>query len=134
MRNQKGPAKTYIYRAPLIYAGLFYLILLAWTVFSVSIMGAKGWVNWLQLFMVAFIFVMTWYFSWDILQGRNKRGWEVRVDELQEGRQDPFHKDSHRGGSLPAPRIHPVSAGAGKGLPFRRPQKQGPSGGPFRHP
>jgi hypothetical protein len=26
-------------------------------------MGAKGWVNWLQLFMVAFVFVMTWFFS-----------------------------------------------------------------------
>jgi hypothetical protein len=26
-------------------------------------MGAKGWINWFQLFMVAFIFVMTWYFS-----------------------------------------------------------------------
>jgi hypothetical protein len=26
-------------------------------------MGAKGWINWAQLFMVAFIFVMTWYFS-----------------------------------------------------------------------
>jgi hypothetical protein len=29
-------------------------------------MGVKGWVNWLQLFMVAFIFVMTWYFSMGI--------------------------------------------------------------------
>ena len=63
MKNQKGPARTYIYRAPLIYVALFYLILLGWTVFSVSIMGAKGWVNWGQLFMVAFVFVMTWYFS-----------------------------------------------------------------------
>ncbi len=63
MRDHADPARTYIYRAPLIYAGLFYLILLAWTVFCVSIMGAKGWINWVQLFMVAFIFVMTWYFS-----------------------------------------------------------------------
>ena len=55
--------KTYTYRAPLIYVALFYLILLGWTAFSVSIMGAKGWINWVQLFMVAFIFVMTWYFS-----------------------------------------------------------------------
>jgi hypothetical protein len=29
-------------------------------------MGTKGWVNWFQLFMVAFIFVMTWYFSMGI--------------------------------------------------------------------
>ena len=63
MRDHADPARTYIYRAPLIYAGLFYLILLAWTVFCVSIMGSKGWINWVQLFMVAFIFVMTWYFS-----------------------------------------------------------------------
>jgi hypothetical protein len=57
------PTKTYTYRAPLIYVALFYLLLLAWTVFCVSIMGAKGWINWFQFFMVAFIFVMTWYFS-----------------------------------------------------------------------
>jgi len=63
MRNHADPARTYIYRAPTIYVALFYLILLAWTVISVFIMGAKGWINWTQLFMVAFIFVMTWYFS-----------------------------------------------------------------------
>jgi hypothetical protein len=63
MRNHASSAKTFVYRAPLIYVGLFYLILLGWTVFSVSIMGAKGWIDWFQLFMVAFIFVMTWYFS-----------------------------------------------------------------------
>ena len=63
IKNSSDSTKTYVYRAPLIYVALFYLILLAWTVFSVSIMGAKGWINWLQLFMVAFIFVMTWYFS-----------------------------------------------------------------------
>jgi len=63
MRNHADPARTYVYKAPLIYVGLFYLVLLAWTVISVFIMGAKGWINWFQLFMVAFIFVMTWYFS-----------------------------------------------------------------------
>jgi len=62
-KNSLDSTKTYIYRAPLIYVALFYLILLGWTAFSVSIMGAKGWINWVQLFMVAFIFVMTWYFS-----------------------------------------------------------------------
>ena len=63
IKNSSDSTKTYVYRAPLIYVALFYLILLAWTVFSVSIMGAKGWINWLQLFMVVFIFVMTWFFS-----------------------------------------------------------------------
>ena len=65
---QKSPdwTKTYTYRAPTIYVAFFYLVLLVWTAISVSIMGVKGWVNWLQLFMVAFIFVMTWYFSMGI--------------------------------------------------------------------
>jgi hypothetical protein len=63
IKNSPDPTKTFVYRAPTIYVALFYLVLLGWTVFSVSIMGAKGWVNWLQLFMVAFVFVMTWFFS-----------------------------------------------------------------------
>jgi hypothetical protein len=63
LKKSPDSTKTYTYRAPTIYVALFYLTLLAWTVICVSIMGAKGWVNWLQLFMVAFIFVMTWYFS-----------------------------------------------------------------------
>jgi len=59
-------AKTYVYRAPTIFMALFYLSLLAWTVLSVLYMGTKGWVSWFQLFMVTFIFVMTWYFSMGI--------------------------------------------------------------------
>ena len=47
----------------MVFVALFYLSLLAWTVLSVFYMGTKGWVNWFQLFMVAFILVMTWYFS-----------------------------------------------------------------------
>ena len=50
----------------MIYVVLFYLLLVAWTVISVLYMGTKGWVNWFQLFMVAFIFIMTWYFSFGI--------------------------------------------------------------------
>jgi hypothetical protein len=73
---QKSPdsTKTYIYQAPTIYVALFYLVLLGWTVFSVSIMGAKGWINWIQLFMVAFIFFMTWYFSLGI-------SYKVKINE-----------------------------------------------------
>ena len=74
LKNSPDSTKTFVYRAPLIYAGLFYLILLAWTVLCVSIMGAKGWINWLQLFMVAFIFVMTWYFSLGI-------SYKVEIDD-----------------------------------------------------
>jgi hypothetical protein len=62
---QKSPdsTKTFVYRAPTIYVSLFYLLLVAWTVISILFMGTKGWINWTQLFMVAFILVMTWYFS-----------------------------------------------------------------------
>ncbi len=63
MRDHGDPTRTYIYQAPTIYVALFYLLLLAWTAISVLYIGTKGWVNWFQLFMVAFILVMTWYFS-----------------------------------------------------------------------
>jgi hypothetical protein len=66
MKNHAGSVKTYIYQAPTIYVTLFYLILFAWTVVSVYLIGGKGWVNWFQFFMVAFVFVMTWYFSMGI--------------------------------------------------------------------
>jgi hypothetical protein len=63
MRDHGYPARTYTYQAPTIYVALFYLLLVAWTVISVLYLGSKGWISWIQLFMVAFIFVMTWYFS-----------------------------------------------------------------------
>ena len=63
MRSHTGPPRTYTYRAPTIYVSIFYLLLVAWTVIAILFMGTKGWINWTQLFMVAFILVMTWYFS-----------------------------------------------------------------------
>lgn len=66
MKNHTESVKTYTYEAPTIYVTLFYLILFAWTVVSVYLMGGKGWVSWFQFFMVAFVFVMTWYFSMGI--------------------------------------------------------------------
>ena len=63
MKDSSDSTRTFVYQAPTIYVALFYLLLVAWTVISVFIMGAKGWINWFQLFMVAFILVMTWYFS-----------------------------------------------------------------------
>jgi hypothetical protein len=74
IKNSIDSTKTYVYQAPTIYVALFYLVLLGWTVFSVSIMGAKGWINWIQLFMVAFIFFMTWYFSLGI-------SYKVKINE-----------------------------------------------------
>jgi hypothetical protein len=73
-KNSPDSTKTYIYQAPTIYVALFYLILLAWTVFCVFIMGAKGWISWTQVFMVAFVFVMTWYFSLGI-------SYKVKINE-----------------------------------------------------
>lgn len=68
MKNHAGSSsvKTHVYQAPTIFVTFFYLILFAWTVVSVSLIGGKGWVNWFQFFMVAFVFVMTWYFSMGI--------------------------------------------------------------------
>ncbi len=51
------------YKAPLLYLLTFYLLLTAWTVVSVYLFGIKGWKSWFQLFMIAFIFIFTWYFS-----------------------------------------------------------------------
>jgi hypothetical protein len=81
IKKSPDPTKTHIYRAPTAYVALFYLILLAWTVICVSIMGTKGWINWLQLFMVAFVFVMTWYFSLGI---------SYRVEINEEGKLELF--------------------------------------------
>jgi hypothetical protein len=74
IKKSPDSTKTFAYRAPMIYVALFYLIMLAWTVISVLYMGTKGWVSWIQLFMVAFIFVMTWYFSLGI-------SYKVRIND-----------------------------------------------------
>jgi len=63
VKKSPDPTKIYIYQAPIFFVGLFYLLLFAWTAVTVRYIGTKGWVNWLQFFMVAFVFVMTWYFS-----------------------------------------------------------------------
>jgi len=63
MKPQAGPTSIYFYRAPTIYVALFYLFLVAWTAVAVFILGSKEWASWTQFFMIAFIFVMTWYFS-----------------------------------------------------------------------
>ena len=62
--------ETYTYRAPTIYVALFYLLLVAWTIICILLIGFKltqsAWGNLLQLFMIAFIIGMTWYFSMGI--------------------------------------------------------------------
>jgi hypothetical protein len=62
--------KTFVYRASTIYVALFYLLLVAWTIICILLIGFKvsqsAWGNALQLFMIAFIIAMTWYFSMGI--------------------------------------------------------------------
>jgi len=69
---QKSPdtTKTYIYQAPTIYMTAFYVLLVAWTIICILLIGFKvtqsEWGNLFQLFMFAFIIAMTWYFSMGI--------------------------------------------------------------------
>jgi uncharacterized membrane protein YphA (DoxX/SURF4 family) len=79
---QKSPdlTKTFVYRAPTIYVALFYLLLVAWTIICILLIGFKvsqsEWGNAIQLFMIAFIIAMTWYFSMGI---------SYRVDVEEDG-------------------------------------------------
>ena len=61
---------THRYQAPMIYLGIFYGALVAWTTICILLIGFKvtqsEWGNLLQLFMIAFIIAMTWYFSMGI--------------------------------------------------------------------
>src|SRR4030066_1505292 len=58
------------YQAPMIYMGVFYAMLVAWTIICILLIGFKvtqsEWSNLFQLFMFAFIIAMTWYFSMGI--------------------------------------------------------------------
>ena len=58
------------YQAPMIYMGIFYAMLIAWTIICILLIGFKvtqsEWSNSFQLFMFAFIIAMTWYFSMGI--------------------------------------------------------------------
>ncbi|MFH1488883.1 MAG: hypothetical protein ABII06_08265 [Pseudomonadota bacterium] len=66
MKRSQSTIKVFDYQAPLFYVGLFYALLLAWTVASVLLLGSKtlekGWPLG-QLVMIAFVLAYTWYFS-----------------------------------------------------------------------
>jgi hypothetical protein len=66
------------YQAPMIYLGIFYAALVTWTIICVLLIGFKvtqsEWANLFQLFMIAFIIAMTWYFSMGI-------SYKVNVEE-----------------------------------------------------
>jgi hypothetical protein len=58
------------YQAPVMYVGIFYAALVAWTIICIFFISFKvtrsEWGNLFQLFMFAFIIAMTWYFSMGI--------------------------------------------------------------------
>ena len=66
MKKDKFPKKNYLYQAPILFVGLFYVLLLVWTVVCVVLIGSKtlnaGWPLF-QLFMIAFVLGYTWFFS-----------------------------------------------------------------------
>jgi hypothetical protein len=70
IQKSRDTTKTYIYQAPRIYITAFYVLLVAWTIICILLIGFKvtqsEWRNLLQLFMIAFIIAMTWYFSMGI--------------------------------------------------------------------
>ena len=59
-------SKEYHYEPPALYPGIFYLLLAAWTVVCIVLLGSKslktGWPIG-QLLMIAFVLAYTWYFS-----------------------------------------------------------------------
>jgi hypothetical protein len=58
--------ETRVYKAPVLYVGIFYLLLAAWSLVCVYLLGTKtiktGWPLG-QLLMIAFVLAYTWYFS-----------------------------------------------------------------------
>ena len=77
MKNDKFPKKEYFYQAPVIFVGLFYLLLLVWTAVCVVLIGSKtisaGWPVF-QLLTIAFVLGYTWFFSVSI-------SYRVYIDE-----------------------------------------------------
>jgi hypothetical protein len=93
---------AYEYRAPVIYVGIFYGALVAWTIISIFLLGLKQWTNWFQLFMIVFIFVVTWYFSMGI-------SYRINVEEDGTLRLTSFRRilriDSRKMGLIEGPRL-----------------------------
>jgi len=65
--SESGFSKeAYFYHSPIIFMGIFYLILLVWTGICLLLMGtiefSYGWPL-ARMLMIAFVMVYTWYFS-----------------------------------------------------------------------
>jgi hypothetical protein len=67
VKQSPGATENSVYRAPMMFVALFYLLLLAWTIVCVSLMGLRAnqwsWANLSTLLMIAFILAYTWYFA-----------------------------------------------------------------------
>ena len=67
MKPEKSDSKSYVYQAPLLFVGTFYLLLAAWAVFCVvfleSVFSRLGLSVLFGLFMIAFILLTMCYFS-----------------------------------------------------------------------
>lgn len=70
MKRPQVLTDAHRYQAPMIYVIIFYAALVVWTIICVLLIGFKvtqsEWANLFQLFMIAFIIAMTWYFSMGI--------------------------------------------------------------------
>ena len=66
MKKDKLLKRDYLYQAPILFVGLFYVLLLLWTAVCVVLIGSKtlsaGWPLF-QLLMIAFVLGYTWFFS-----------------------------------------------------------------------
>jgi hypothetical protein len=66
MKKDRFPKKENLYQAPIIFVGLFYILLLVWTIICIVMIGSKtlsaGWPLF-QLLMIAFVLGYTWFFS-----------------------------------------------------------------------
>ena len=65
-KKKTAKSKELNYEPPVLYAVLFYTLLVAWTAVCVVVLGSKtlktGWPLG-QLLMIAFVIAYTWYFS-----------------------------------------------------------------------
>ena len=66
MSNSEIYKKHFVYQSPVIFVGLFFGIMIAWTVICLLLIGSLG-VSWgwplARSLMITFVMVYTWYFS-----------------------------------------------------------------------
>ena len=66
MSNSEISKKQYVYQAPVLFVGIFFGIMIAWTVICLLLIGSLGF-SWgwplARSLMVVFIMGYTWYFS-----------------------------------------------------------------------